>query len=117
MYQEHNAEIYYKALERDSNKIELAEQLIASNDLYYLREMVKNIDGIPVGRLLAHIGSENFAREALNEWYEQNNHLKILMYKQHIIMYSIPALIEDDNIYLTHFIKQSSAKKLQYKNL
>lgn len=110
MYQEHSEEIYSRALESDSNKVELAEQLMANNDLCYLHMMVKNVEGVPIGRLLAFIGSEDFAREALNSWREQQDYLKIATYKKHIMMYSIPALIDDDNIYLTYFTKRQSVK-------
>ena len=111
MYQERSDEIYAKALEYDSDKVELANQMLATSDIGFIRLMAENVRGVPVGRLLESISSPAIAHRILKQWYETRDYLKISIYEQHIIMYSIPALLDDDNLYLSHFQPKKQKRK------
>ena len=111
MYQEHSDEIYARAFEHDSDKVELAEKLIETNDIGFMILMAENVRGVPIGKLLEHIGSPATAHRILKRWYETQDYLKIRVYEKHIIMYSIPALKADDNFYLSHFESKKQKRK------
>lgn len=103
MSQEHSKQIYHEALTQECDKVDLANQLIATGDIYHLQLMAENIRGVPVGEILACIGNTDIAYHILKKWYENGDYLKINIYADHIKMYCIPALMNDDRLYLSYF--------------
>lgn len=110
MSQEHNEQLYIEAFKQDSDKVQLAAELIATGDTYYLQLMAENVPGVPVGEILAHIGNTDIAYQILKKWYENREYLKINIYAEHIMMYSAPALINDDRLYLSYFQPEKSKR-------
>lgn len=110
MSQGRSEQLYTEAFNEDSDKVQLATELIATGDIYYLQLMAENVPGVPIGEILAHIGNTDVAYQILKKWYENREYLKIDVYAEHIMMYSAPALINDDRLYLSYFQPEKSKR-------